>query len=106
MERVEDRAGAGAPEAAVGARGQPARLEDERRIATSIAVEEPGSRGASPNELEVDVGAVPVHVREDAPKAVAPVESRVGLDLHFRPGREEPFEHAGRLPRVALALVG
>ncbi len=82
------------------------RLEQVECVAAPFAVEEVRARGALADELEVDVGAVPFHVREDAAEAVTFVERRVCLDLDLGSERKQADEHALRLGGVALVLVG
>ena len=105
MERVEDRAGARAPEPAVVALSLVGGLEEVGGVAAAVSVKEPGRRGTLADELEVDVGAVFLHIREGAAVAVDVVESGVELDPDMRSGREEACEDAFRRLGIALVLV-
>jgi hypothetical protein len=68
-------------------------------------VEEPGRSGPEADELEVDVGVVLPHVREDAVELVAPVETGVGFEGDADSSRNEGFERVFRRSRMALPVV-
>ena len=99
---IEPRAWAGLPQAALRA-PRPLRLRKEMaRVLPTVASIEIGSGSAPPDQPQVHVQRDAMHVAQDPPVAIDPIEPRVGLEGDATTNRHEAEERRPGRTRVAL----